>query len=107
MEKTDKPMSIDWEGISFKPKDVIQYVVYAITLAVFFMGQNASVNRLTEKVKDTEVKINEMRAEDKGMSKENTLLFQNMQNQINSNTTDILLLRQEIKLFLARMDNKD
>lgn len=84
------------DDLNFKVKELVQFGAYAITATLLFANQNSSIDRLAERIIDQKKALEVMQTENKGTSKENQLMFQNIQNQTNLNTQQIQLLKQDV-----------
>lgn len=88
-----------WSELNFKTKDVILIAAYAVTLTIAVLTIKADTGNSMRDISDLKGQIKEMQQENKGSSKENQVFLQNMQNQINANTQQILLLKQEVEML--------
>lgn len=88
---------MDWSSLNFKGKDVIVFIVYVVS-AVYFVGRiQSSIERQGDKMDILTSQFTELKSEAKSNSKEGQITYQNLQNQVNANTQQILLLKQEVQ----------
>lgn len=94
--------SMDWTNLNFKAKDVLIFLVYVITAAFFVSRMQSSVERLSDKTLDLSTEFKEFKDESKIGGKEYEVLIQNIQNQVNLNSTQIMLLKQDMEQVKSR-----
>lgn len=90
---------MDWANLNFKGKDVIMFIIYAVTLAFGVAGVRSSLERQGEKIEEMQSQIIELKSDGKGTVKENQVFLQNLQNQISINATQIQLLKQDVQML--------
>ena len=88
---------MDFENLNFRAKDLIQFVIYTISLTVFFLSMSAKVDRVTEAV--DELKLD--RRESSNDSKSSSIITQN---EIKALTIRAELNRQSIEIIKSDIE---
>lgn len=87
------------DDAKFTIKDIIHYTVVVATAVLMYSslknGQEKNENALRTM---TDV-VRDIQAENKEQRKDGSISSQNLQNQVNLNTQQILLLKQEVDMF--------
>ena len=83
---------MSWENFKFGAKDVISALFYVITATIF-------VSSILNKVEALTVAVNDIKSERKEAYTDDKAIKQNMQNQINANSLQIQLMKQDIEMI--------
>ena len=102
METTTR-LSMDWSNLNFKAKDIIQLAIY-IVVGMLFIGKiTNAVERISEKTTEIQVRLDKIESKSENSNKENQVFWQSIQNQVNSNSTQIRLLDQRLTMMEQRL----
>ena len=88
---------MDLENLNFKAKDMISFVIYIVTLTIFFVSMSNKVDSVTDAVEDLKVEKREARGE----MKESTFITQN---DIKALTIRAELNRQNIEIMQSDIE---
>ena len=88
---------MDLENLNFKAKDMISFVIYIVTLTIFFVSMSNKVDSVTAAVEDLKVEKREARGE----QKESTFITQN---DIKALTIRAELNRQNIEIMQSDIE---
>lgn len=83
---------MSWESLKFGIKDFITAGFYLVTATIFVISIRDKVTLLTEAV-------NEIKTERKESFNEDKVYRQNIQNQVNANSLQIQLMKQDIEMI--------
>lgn len=100
-------MTMIWSDMQFRGKDVIQLIIYAVTLSIFFLSIKADTAANMKAMENLQQQVEELKQDKQGSNKDQQALYQNMQNQINANTTQILLIKQDYEIFKQQFYNRN
>lgn len=90
-------MSMDWNDINFRGKDVIQLIVYAIALVITFMGISAKIDRYSDRMEFFQKAYENSEQERKDAIKSNNESYGGMQSRLYLLEQDVKLNKQEIE----------
>lgn len=95
--------TMDWSNLNFRAKDVLAFLIYVITAAFFVSRIQISVERQSDKIENISTQFEDFKQETKNGGKDYQALFQNFQNQINLNTTQIMLVKQQVEQLKSQI----
>jgi len=78
------------ENLKFSVKDVIQFLIYAVTLVIFLQNMSNKIERLAENVAT-------LQADKKDESANIKAFIGSFETRVNQNTQDIMLLKQQMQ----------
>lgn len=88
-------------------KDIIQIAILIIAGAFFVFKIQSSQERTTEQIMELKVELMELKSDGKSGTKENQIFLQSIQNQVNTTTTQLMVLDQRVSFLEQQMrDNK-
>ena len=88
---------MDLENLNFKAKDVVQYVLFIISLTAFFISMSAKVDNVTEALED----LKSEKKEAAGESRTSSIITQN---DIKALTIRAELNRQSIDIMKSDIE---
>lgn len=83
---------MSWESLKFGVKDFITAAFYLVTATIFVIS-------IRDKVVDLTDAVNEIKTERKESFNEDKVYRQNIQNQVNANSLQIQLMKQDIEMI--------
>lgn len=89
---------MSWQDAKFTIKDIIQYTVLVTSTVLMYSSLKNGQSNNEISIKQMIDVVKEMQQDNKEKSKDGTVINQNLQNQVNVNTQQIQLLRQEFEL---------
>lgn len=96
--------SMDWNNLQFKAKDLILFAAYIIAGMLFIGKITNSIERLTDTQVSMQAQFEEFKNDSKGMTKETQVFWQNLQNQVNANSTQIRLQDQRLTMLETQIN---
>lgn len=90
--------TMSWTEAKFTIKDIIQYTILVCSIAIMYSSLKNGQENNIQAIQNLSEIVKEMQSENKEGKKDGSLQNQNLQNQVNTNTQQILLLRQEFEL---------
>lgn len=89
---------MSWEDAKFTVKDIIHYTVVVATAVLMYASLKSGQTENMKTIDRFSEMLKEIQADIKESKKDDNVVNQNLQNQVNTNTQQILLLRQEFEL---------
>lgn len=80
-------------------KDLIQFALFLVAGAFFVFKIQSAQERTTDRLMELQTQVLEMKNEGKSGSKENQMLLQSIQNQINATATQLLVIDQRVSFL--------
>ena len=104
-------MTMNWNDVQFKAKDIIQFLVYIIIgvwgLSSFKNSIETIVQRQGDQITVLQSQISELKTDGKGSSKENQMFLQSIQNQVNATSTQLMVLDQRVSFLEQQMKDRN
>lgn len=96
-------MTMNWNDVQFKAKDIIQFLVYIIIgvwgLSSFKNSIETIVQRQGDQITALQSQVSELKTDGKGSTKENQMFLQNFQNQVNAQTAQLMVIDQRVSFL--------
>lgn len=88
------------ENLKITAKDGIMLAVYIITATLFFSSQSNKIDNLTEQ-------LAEMKKDNKENANDYKTIFNDLKNEVKTNSLDIKLLQQDMRMVKDGYFNKE
>ena len=104
-------MTMNWNDIQFKAKDIIQFLVYIILgvwgLSSFKNSTERMMERQGDQITALQAQVSELKNDGKGTSKETQVFIQAIQNQVNATSTQMMVLDQRVSFLEQQIKERD